>query len=398
MATAILDLDITRLPASVSGLHQYEQALVLIRFKGRPIGKTTVPLFNGGIDMQYCYTAMAQATENVLWSCYGEDMIGWQDNKDIYPLPKATIAICTRNRTADLRRCLEGLTKLPDQGQEILVIDNAPSDESTAILVAAYPAVKYIREERAGLNIARNRALREAAHDIVVFADDDTAPDRQWLDAIIKPFQQRLVMCTTGLTMPLELETPAQEAFERYSPFGKGFYRIRYSAATHNPLATGQVGAGANMAFRKTVTTEVGWFDEALDAGTATKSGGDHEFFCRILLAGYQIVYEPSALNWHRHRRTLAETKKAIRGYGVGVYAYWTRLLFVQKEMGIIKLPVGWFFYQQLPNLLRSVLKRPGSQPLSFLMAELAGCMAGPFAYFRARRRLKKTSHANTGY
>jgi GT2 family glycosyltransferase len=192
------------------------------------------------------------------------------------------------------------------------------------------------------------------------------------------------------MTMPLELETEAQEAFENFSPFGKGFKRKTYTHTSVNPLSTGQIGAGANMALRKEVQQAVGLFDEALDAGTLTQSGGDHEFFSRILLAGYHIIYEPSALSWHRHRRTMEETRNAIKGYGVGVYAYWTKLLVEEREFGILKLPYGWFMHTQLPNILRSILRRPGSQPLHLLLTELQGCILGPWKYFSSKKEIKR--------
>ncbi len=144
------------------------------------------------------------------------------------------------------------------------------------------------------------------------------------------------------------------------------------------------------MALRKSVQQNVGLFDETLDAGTPTQSGGDHEFFTRILLAGYHIVYEPDALSWHRHRRTWEETRKAIKGYGIGVYAFWTRTLVVERELGILELPYKWFRYTQLPNVLRSLLGRKNTQPLFLLYAELQGCILGPWAYFRSRRKLKR--------
>lgn len=197
-------------------------------------------------------------------------------------------------------------------------------------------------------------------------------------------------MCVTGMTMPLELETEAQEAFERYSPFGKGFHRITYSITTHHPLSAGRIGAGANMAFRKDVLQKVGYFDEALDAGTPTESGGDHEYFVRILLAGYNIVYEPQALNWHRHRRTWQETRKAIRGYGIGVYAFWTRLFFIEKEFEIIRFPYRWFFNSQLRKIIHSLLRRPNSQPLELLLSELQGCLLGPWKYLQSRKKMNR--------
>ncbi|MGN6402308.1 MAG: glycosyltransferase family 2 protein [Flavisolibacter sp.] len=393
MPTAVLDLDLTNLPSQITGLSAYTKAFVLIRYKNIPLGKTVLPVFNGSLSIETYKQLLFDAVEPQLKTTWLHDYLDWEETgAKKFSYPKASIAICTRERPDDLRRCLDALMQLPDDGQEILVIDNCPSTTDTKMLVENYPSVKYILEKRKGLDIARNRALKEAQHEIVAFTDDDATPDPSWLRSLLRNFNSPLVMCVTGMTMPLELETEAQEAFEKYSPFGKGFKRKTYSSAGHNPLSTGQVGAGANMALRKNVQQTVGLFDEALDAGTASQSGGDHEFFSRILLAGYQIVYEPEALSWHRHRRTWNETRTAIKGYGIGVYAYWTRILFVQGELEILKLPYGWFIYTQLPNLIKSILRRPGSQPLSLLIAELHGCILGPWKYFSAKRKLKRTN------
>ena len=70
---------------------------------------------------------------------------------------------------------------------------------------------------------ARNRALQEATMPVVAFSDDDAVPEPEWLGHLLEPFADPLVLCTSGLTLALELETPAQEWFERYSPFGRGF-------------------------------------------------------------------------------------------------------------------------------------------------------------------------------
>ena len=391
MPAAVLDLDLKNLPETVEGLSFYSKAFVLIRYGGRPVGQTMLPVVNGTLQVTHHFDEMADAAQPFLQKSWLHEYLSWQDGTlPGFALPKATIAICTRNRTEDLQRCLEILMQLPDDGQEILVIDNCPSTDETQHLVAHFSNVRYIREPRAGLNIARNRALQEASHEIVAFIDDDAVPDRLWLRNLVRNFSSPLVLCVTGMTMPLELETEAQEAFEKYSPFSKGFKKVVHSASSRNPLSTGQVGAGANMAFRKDVLRLAGLFDEALDAGTPTESGGDHEYFARILLRGYHIVYEPEALNWHRHRLTWKETKKAIRGYGIGVYAFWTRLLVEEKEIGILLLPYSWFLHTQLPNLVRSIFKRPGSHPLSLVISEFWGCFLGPIKYFLSRQRVKR--------
>lgn len=393
MPTAVLDLDLQQLPAEISGLDGYEEAYILVRYKGRPVGKAMIPVFDGRISIPEYRTRILNEIGPVVANSWLHDYVGWDERSVTDPSPSnATIAICTRDRPDDLRRCLDALLRLPDDGQEIVVIDNCPSTSATFELVKSYPGVRYVLEKRPGLDIARNRALQEAQHEIVAFTDDDAVPDPNWLRAILSNFTNPLVLCVTGLTVPLELETKAQEAFEKYSPFDKGFRRKIYNIDTCNPLSTGQVGAGANMALRRSVLEQVGYFDEALDAGTPTQSGGDHEFFARILLAGYTIIYDPAALSWHRHRRTWEETRKAIRGYGIGVYAYWTRLLFVEKELGIVRFPWLWFVHTQLPNLVRSLFRRPASQPLELVLAELKGCVLGPRTYFASRKRLRNMS------
>jgi hypothetical protein len=133
----------------------------------------------------------------------------------------------------------------------------------------------------------------------------------------------------------------------------------------------------------------VGWFDEALDAGTPTCSDGDHEMFSRILAGGYKIVYEPSALSWHRHRRTWRELRQSQYGYGVGVYAMWTRELLVSGELAVIRRAWRWFRCEQAPRLARSLLGQPGSVPLDLLLAQLWGCLRGPAAYVSARRQMQ---------
>jgi glycosyltransferase involved in cell wall biosynthesis len=391
MATAILDIDLSNSPTEIGGLSKYSRAFMLIRYKGQPLGKVTVRVNDGCIKVTELFPKIYDEVWGNLWQARVHDYLGWDERKmPGVSLPAATIAVCTRNRTEDLRRCLDALVELPDDGQEVLVVDNCPSNNDTQDLVARYPKVHYVREGRPGLDVARNRALREASGEVVAFIDDDAMPDKNWLRELTANFNNPMVMCVTGITMPLELETDGQEAFEKYSPFSKGFRRIVYSAASHHPLSAGRIGAGANMAFRKQVISTVGTFDEALDAGTATESGGDHEYFVRILLAGYKIVYEPRALNWHRHRRTMQETRKAIRGYGIGVYAFWTRLLLEEKQYGILRFPLNWFFYSQLPNLIRSLLRRPNRRPLGLLLAELEGCFLGPSKYLSAKKKLKQ--------
>lgn len=390
MATAILDLEISKLPPEIAVDERYSKALVLIRLHGNPIGQATLATVGGRIGGNELRETLMNAVGENLWKNWLFDALEWDERGPVQPVPIATVVVCTRDRPEDLQRCLEAFMRLPDDGQEYLVIDNCPASDATMELVKNYPKVRYIREDVPGSSAARNRALREAKHEFVAFTDDDAAPDPNWLRSLLQNFSDPRVMCVTGLVMPLELETEAQEWFERYSPHGRGFYRLVFDGAKDNPLIVATVGVSASMALRKSSIDFIGLFDEDLGAGTPTVGGEDCELFARILRSGYRIVYEPRALSWHRHRRTWEELQKTLQGYGIGVYAFWTRMFLVNREFSVPLLAWGWFRYKQLPELVASLRKQPNSIPSDLLLAQLRGCISGPMAYFAFRKKLEE--------
>ena len=384
MPTAVVRIEATALPHSLQLEPRYQRAMLVVSWQGRPAGHVGVPLVAGALDARRLRDAVEQVAGYHIAMLQLKEWLDWDPHADT-PRPRATIAICTRDRLADLERCLASMQLLPDDAQEVLVIDNASRDaDAVRALVQHHARVRYIREDRPGLDIARNRALREATGEIVIFCDDDAEVDPGWLRAIGGNFANPRTLCVTGLILPLELETPAQEFFERTNGFGRGYARVVHDGITDDAFFVSRVGAGASMALRRNVLELIGPFDEALDAGTPTKSGGDHDYFTRILTAGYVIVYEPSALSWHRHRREWHELRSAVRGYGTGVWAYLTRQA-IRGEWRAPYVAAAWLFWQ-LSSLMAGLLGRRTLLPRDLAIAEIRGCFEGPAAYLRSRR------------
>ncbi|MFN2138108.1 MAG: glycosyltransferase family 2 protein [Candidatus Promineifilaceae bacterium] len=392
MPAAVLDVNICDLPEMLDGLEGYDQAFVLLRAGLRPAARLWLPVEEGRVPGTLIQNlAEENITPDVWQQIIAEEIASRSQQEKSPPAAAVTVAVITRERPDDLRRCLEALLAQPDDGQEILVVDSAPETNRTQRLAASYgERIRYLRVERRGASTARNSALAAAKGDIVLFTDDDAFPEPGWQRALLRHFEDPLVLCATGLVLPYELETDAQYWFERYCPHGRGFLRVVFDAVDHDPLAVAAAGVSASMALRKSTLDIIGGFEEALSPGTPTYSGEDAEIYSRILCAGYRIVYDPAAVSWHRHRRSWPELRSALFGYGTGVYAQWMHTLFMQREAGILRLPPSWLLQTQLPNLVRSLFRREGSYPLDLLLAELLGCANGPFAYLTSRRRLSE--------
>jgi GT2 family glycosyltransferase len=303
-------------------------------------------------------------------------------------VPRLSVVVCTRDRARDLERCLAALATqtLPDL--DVVVVDNAPRTDDTRRLAGEW-SVRYVLEPRPGLDRARNAGVVAARAKAIAFTDDDAVPANDWAAVVIDTLSEPGVAGMAGAMLPLELETPAQQLFERYL---ERMTRTRPRTERREFMrpfpasGAGHVGAGANMAFRRDALAAVGAFDEAFDAGTATHSGGDTEMFARMIDAGFRLVYEPRAVVRHRHRRTLAELRRQLFGYGVGVYAFWTHRATRYRDRDAIRFALETlrFHAGRLPAAL---LGSRDELPTALVLAELAGSMWGPVAYATARRR-----------
>jgi glycosyltransferase involved in cell wall biosynthesis len=102
------------------------------------------------------------------------------------PLPLISVAICTRNRAKLLARAVESVLPQLGPDTELLIVDNASTDETpqiVAALAAHNPAVRVCREATPGIPFARNAALVNARGRHILFFDHDELAEPGWLDA-----------------------------------------------------------------------------------------------------------------------------------------------------------------------------------------------------------------------
>ena len=229
----LLEVDLAYTPHPIAGYGGFRVIRVLIRHRGRPLGWITIEEPPDPIPPE-------RITREASWQ------LGWLLDeaalldsltapRDRADLPAISVVVCTRDRAASLQRCLESLGDLDYPSYEVIVVDNASVTAETAEVTARFP-FRCVREERPGLDWARNRGIAEARHEIVAFTDDDVQVDRLWLRGIAEGFEEPDVMLVTGLTAPAELVTEAQVSFEfRYGGMSKGFRSNRWDPAELRP-------------------------------------------------------------------------------------------------------------------------------------------------------------------
>jgi glycosyltransferase involved in cell wall biosynthesis len=393
MPSRVLDIELTEPLNDLAVPLPYTRVYALLRVHGRPVGKLWLPL-RGGLLLANDVQAQVNADPWLAERIAGTTLEHYMDPSPP-PLPplRWTVVICTRDRPDDLRRCLEGLTRTATPGGEILVVDNAPATDATAQIARTFP-VRYIREDRPGLNVARAAGARAAQGDILIYTDDDVVVEPGWVEAMLEPFSTPRVAAVTGLTMPLELETRAQELFETYGGFGRGFKRRIFDYGRIAPAASGLAGAGANMAVRRELAVGMGLFDAELDGGTVTQTGGDNYAFYLLLIEGYQIIYNPQAVVRHRHRHDMASLRRTLAGYSVGGFAFLTRCLVQHGDWQAIDIAYQWLKSDHWAQLKRVLLRQRGRLPVDLVLPQITSVPKGVLAYFQSipaeRKRLRQ--------
>ena len=131
-----------------------------------------------------------------------------------------TLCICTKNRAKLLEQTLESVcaqTVIPD---EVLLIDNNSSDETTKIIQRyskTLPIKSFVREDNT-ISKLRHFAATTASSDIVAFTDDDALLEKDWVYHVKRSFEsdEHLKLLGGYMYHWEQKEDTATELFHRY--------------------------------------------------------------------------------------------------------------------------------------------------------------------------------------
>ena len=212
--------------------------------------------------------------------------------------PAFSVVIPTHERPDTLRQVLDALGCQKDPPSfEVVVVDDGSADDTPSLLAGYQPAYpfRHFRQANSGPAAARNRGVREARGERVLFLGDDTVPEAELLVVHARAHAEPRTFPAAVLgytTWPRYRRVSAflHHINEYGLQFGYGLIEDRDSVP-FNFFYT------SNISLPRSLLFEVGLFDTTFPHA----AWEDIEIAYRMEKRGMRIVYRPEAVARHHH-------------------------------------------------------------------------------------------------
>jgi GT2 family glycosyltransferase len=194
---------------------------------------------------------------------------------------RLSVVVLTYNRSEILRRTLRAVAAQAFAGLEMIVVDNASTDGTGAMVRDAFPDIRYIRlEENAGIH-GRNVGYRAARAPLILSLDDDIElmePDT--LDRLAERFGSAMKLGA------LTLKICEGEADKDFAPH-HWWHAAPRELAQNREFPTDHINEAA-VAFRAEALAQSGYYYERLFWG-----GEEWDLVLAMLDRGFEVRYFP---------------------------------------------------------------------------------------------------------
>lgn len=167
---------------------------------------------------------------------------------------------------------------------ELVLVDDGSTD-ATSRIAAAFPGVRVIGQENAGVAAARNRGISEARGELIAFCDADDYLLPQHIEALVETYDRHADITTSNCywLFPGGLDGSRT----RYKGGFPPLERQRLAILEQNFVSTMSL-------FPKALTEEIGPFD------VERRLAEDWDFWLRAIYAGHRVALQPRPFALYR--------------------------------------------------------------------------------------------------
>ena len=241
--------------------------------------------------------------------------------------PVISVVIPTHNRRERLARAIASVYAQTWPNIEIVVVDDASSDDTPAYLqelALSDPRVKAVRNELAlGGGGARNRGIAEATGDYIAFLDDDDVWMPEKLDV-----QFSMLFAKPGISA-VSCGFVAEFPF-----FGNRAVRVVAPVDEQQLLRSNHLGGASMCLTSKAALVAIGGFDPKL------RSGQDWDLWLKLYGQGEIVVSEQALVRYIPHTgvRITSNPKSAYSGRRRVYFRYRSRMLLATRLLLLSEL------------------------------------------------------------
>jgi len=230
-----------------------------------------------------------------------------------------SVIIPTYNATHLLHLPLDSIRTQTLPPEEVIVVDDASTEDIGGFLAARYPDVKIVRNEtNKGFAGAVNAGIMEARGRHIVLLNNDAAPARTWLEALRCAIEQHPEAGSFASKMLFHgNRTELNGTGIRILNNGRAVDRFKGEADDGRfDEDCFVLGACAGAAcYRRELFENVGLFDEDFFAYFE-----DVDLSLRAQLAGYRCVYVPKAVVYHMKGQSFESSFKRYLNHRNCIY------------------------------------------------------------------------------
>lgn len=214
--------------------------------------------------------------------------------------PSISVLVLNYNGRKFLSACFESLRKQTYPKFQIYLIDNGSIDESIAFTRSNFPEIGIISfAKNIGFAEAYNRAVAQIHDFYVVFLNNDTRCQPDWLIKLYEPMMKNPRIAATGSRMVFANQPELINhggGYFTYTGIGldKDFGKnINDTDIEQHPFVTAYACGGA-MLIKKIIFQQVGGFDSEYFIYFE-----DVDLAYRLWLKGYIIMHVPASVVFH---------------------------------------------------------------------------------------------------